>query len=102
MSYDDELPSYTVESGKPSHSEMDAKFCARMHAAIAKRLESDAWNQKSQVRSESNRDLRDHTQRAITPPPAMPTPLHILARNMRMRAEEIRALAPDLPDQRVM
>jgi hypothetical protein len=40
MSYDDELPSYTVESGKPSHSEMDAKFCARMHAAISTGLES--------------------------------------------------------------
>lgn len=35
MSNDDEIPPYAVESGKPSHSEMDAKFCARMHAAIA-------------------------------------------------------------------
>jgi hypothetical protein len=39
MSYDDELPPY-IESGKPSHFEMDAKFCARMHAAIAAGLES--------------------------------------------------------------
>jgi hypothetical protein len=40
MSYDDEIPSYTIESGKPSHFEMDAKFSARMHAAIAAGLES--------------------------------------------------------------
>jgi hypothetical protein len=30
--------------------------------------------------------------------PAMPTPLHILTRNMRMRAEEIRALADEMHD----
>jgi hypothetical protein len=29
---------------------------------------------------------------------AMPTPLHILARNMRMRAEEIRTLAEGMRD----
>jgi hypothetical protein len=40
MSYDDEFPPYTIDSGKPSHCEMDAKFCARMHAAIAEGLES--------------------------------------------------------------
>jgi hypothetical protein len=40
MSDDDEFPPYTIDSGKSSHSEMDAKFCARMHAAIAERLES--------------------------------------------------------------
>jgi chemotaxis receptor (MCP) glutamine deamidase CheD len=28
----------------------------------------------------------------------MPTPLHILARNMRLRAEEIRTLAEDMHD----
>jgi hypothetical protein len=39
MSYD-EFPPYTIDSGKPSHSEMDAKFCARMHAAIVEGLES--------------------------------------------------------------
>jgi hypothetical protein len=39
MSDDAELPPY-IESGKPSHSEMDAKFCARLHAAIAAGLES--------------------------------------------------------------
>ena len=39
MSYDDELPPY-IESGKPNHFEMNAKFCARMHAAIAAGLES--------------------------------------------------------------
>jgi hypothetical protein len=27
-------------SGKPSHSKMDAAFCARMHAAIAAGLDS--------------------------------------------------------------
>jgi hypothetical protein len=31
--------------------------------------------------------------------PAMSTPLHVLARNMRMRAEEIRALAEDTHDE---
>ena len=40
MSYDDEFPPYTIDSGKHSHSEMDAKFCARMHAAIEEGLES--------------------------------------------------------------
>ena len=42
-------------SGKPSHSKMDAAFCARMHAAIAAGLESAptkrhhyAWNKKPQ------------------------------------------------------
>jgi hypothetical protein len=39
MSYD-EFPPYTIDSGKPSHFEMDAKFCARLHAAIAEGLES--------------------------------------------------------------
>jgi hypothetical protein len=39
MSDDDELPPY-IENGKPGHFEMDAKFCARLHAAIAKGLES--------------------------------------------------------------
>jgi hypothetical protein len=40
MSYDDEFPPYTIDSGRHSHSEMDAKFCARMHAAIVEGLES--------------------------------------------------------------
>jgi len=39
MSYDDELLPY-IENGKPGHFEMDAKFCARVHAAIAEGLES--------------------------------------------------------------
>jgi hypothetical protein len=39
MSYDDELPPY-IENGKPGHSAMDAKFCARIHAAIAEGVES--------------------------------------------------------------
>lgn len=39
MSYD-EFPPYTIDSGKPSHYEMDAKFCARLHAAITEGLES--------------------------------------------------------------
>jgi hypothetical protein len=39
MSYDDDIPPY-IENGKPGHFEMDAKFCARMHAAIAGGLES--------------------------------------------------------------
>ena len=38
MSNDAELPPY-IESGKPSHLEMDAKFCARLHAAIAAGVE---------------------------------------------------------------
>ena len=44
MSYDNEIQRITeIErktSGKPSHFEMDAKFCARLHAAIAEGLES--------------------------------------------------------------
>ena len=43
MSDDDEIK-LVVEieraNGKPSHFEMNAKFCARMHAAIAAGLES--------------------------------------------------------------
>jgi hypothetical protein len=43
MSYNDEIQRVTeierVANGKPSHFEMDAAFCARMHAAIAAGLE---------------------------------------------------------------
>jgi hypothetical protein len=43
MSYDDEVQRVTeierVANGKPSHFEMDAAFCARVHAAIAAGLE---------------------------------------------------------------
>jgi hypothetical protein len=56
MSYDDEFPPYTIDSGKHSHSEMDAKFYARMHAAIEEGGKCADWynhrarDQKSQIR----------------------------------------------------
>jgi hypothetical protein len=44
MSDDGEIQRLTeferVANGKPSHFQMDAAFCARMHAAIAAGLES--------------------------------------------------------------
>jgi hypothetical protein len=44
MSDDDEIQRLTeterITNGKPSHHDMDAAFCARMHAAIAVGLES--------------------------------------------------------------
>jgi hypothetical protein len=43
MSYDDEIQRVTeierVANGRPSRFQMDAAFCARMHAAIAAGLE---------------------------------------------------------------
>jgi hypothetical protein len=44
MGYDDEIQRLTelerITNGKPSYFDMDAAFCARMHAAIAAGLES--------------------------------------------------------------
>ena len=44
MSDDDEIQRLTeierITNGKPSHLDMDAAFCARMHAAIAAGLEN--------------------------------------------------------------
>jgi hypothetical protein len=43
MGYDNEIQRLTeierAANGRPSHFEMDAAFCARMHAAIAAGLE---------------------------------------------------------------
>ena len=44
LGYEDEIQRLTeierITHGKPSHFDMDAAFCARMHAAIAAGLES--------------------------------------------------------------
>lgn len=40
MSYDGELPTYLENAELIRFQKMNAKFCARMHAAIAQGLES--------------------------------------------------------------
>ena len=62
---DDEIHRVTeierIANGKPSCFDMDAAFCACMHAAITAGLESPpthyAWNQEPQIRVGPNHEI---------------------------------------------